>query len=322
MTRPLLTILCPVFNEQAALPLFVKRMLPVITGLSQCYRVHLLFLDNASTYGTPEELRAIRASWPATYVITLSRNVGYQASIDCGLRNAAGDLFVIIDVDCEDPPEMIMDFIVRHEAGYDIVYGERVGRPETGLLIMARKLFYRLLRRVADDDILLDMAEFSLFTKDVRDAFLTENTSFPFIRSSIARVGFSRYGIPFTRQQRVAGMSHYNVFRMFIFAIAGILSASTLLLRLPVYGLVPWLMLLASLGILSIKLQSLWCLFWAALIFSAYVGASIAVIALYVARTYRNGLQRPNAFINQRKSLLQPRAAREGPQLSVLSSGN
>jgi polyisoprenyl-phosphate glycosyltransferase len=306
MAKPLLTILCPVYNEEAVVPLFLARIAPVMTRLSERYTVHLLFLDNASTDGTAQRLQAVKAAWPATYVITMSRNVGYQASIDCGLRHAQGDLFVIIDVDCEDPPEMILDFVARCEEGYDIVYGERIGRPEPGLLVAARKFFYRLLHSVADDDIILDMAEFSLFTKDVRDAFLRENTSFPFIRSAIGRVGFSRWGIPFTRQPRIAGKSHYSLVRMSVFALAGILSSSTLLLRLPIYVLPFWLGALGVLGALFIATQSPWYVLWAALVFASYVGATVAFIALYVARTYRNGLQRPNAFINHRKSVLQP----------------
>ena len=302
----LLTILCPVFNEETAVPLFLVRMSPVMTKLSERYSVHLLFLDNASTDGTAKRLREIKAASPAIYIITMSRNVGYQASIDCGLRHAVGDLFVVIDVDCEDPPEMILDFIAKHEEGYDIVYGERVHRPEPGLLVAARKFFYRLLHSVADDDIILDMAEFSLFTKEVRDAFLHENTSFPFIRSAIGRVGYRRWGIPFTRQSRIAGKSHYGLLRMAVFAIAGILSASTLLLRLPIFVLPFWLGTLGVLGALYIVTNSPCFVLLAGLIYAFYVGATGAFIALYVARAYRNGLQRPNAFIDQRKSWLQP----------------
>ena len=306
MANSILTILCPVFNEQTVVPLFFARIVPVLQRLSERYDVHLLFLDNASTDDTAREIAEIKTAWPATYIVTMSRNVGYQASIECGLRHAVGDLFVIIDVDCEDPPEMILDFTKKHQEGYDIVYGERVDRPEPAPLRAARKFFYRLLDRVADDDIILDMAEFSLFTTEVKDALLNENTSFPFIRSAISRVGFSRWGIPYTRHLRIGGRSHYNIFRMTIFAAGGILAASTLLLRLPIYILPFWLAILFVLGSLFITTHSPYYILFAMLVFAGYVGATIAFIALYVARTYRNGLQRPNAFINHRKSALQP----------------
>jgi dolichol-phosphate mannosyltransferase len=277
--------------------------------LSERYRVHLMFLNNSSTDGSAARIDKIRESWPDTFMLTMSRNVGYHASLQCGLRNATGDLFVFIDVDCEDPPEMILDFVDTHEQGYDIVYGERVDRHESRAMKGARKFFYRLLRALADEEIVLDMAEFSLFTKDVREAILDENSSFPFLRASIGRVGFRRAAIPFKRDKRVAGDTHYNLLGMSIFAIGGILSASTLLLRLPVYLLPIWLLALAGLGAGYALTHSIWFAVSAALLFAAYVGATTAFTALYVGRTYKNGLQRPNAFVDYARSILQPGSA-------------
>lgn len=307
MDKALLTIICPVFNEERIVPLFFGRLSPVLAHLSDRYAVHLLFLNNASTDATMARINELRKAWPNTYVITMSRNVGYQASVDCGLRHAKGDVFVIIDVDCEDPPEMILQFIDKYEEGYDIVYGERIGRSEPRPITAARKLFYRLLRSIADDEIILDMAEFSLFTREVRDSFICENSSFPFVRSSIGRVGFRRWGIPFTRQPRIGGRSHYNLVSMTIFGVAGILAASTLLLRLPIYVLPFWLFLLAVFGAAYLATGLTLYLVAAALAFAAYVGGTLSTIALYVARTYRNGLNRPNAFVVQRMSVFQPK---------------
>jgi dolichol-phosphate mannosyltransferase len=312
MEAPLITILCPVYNEDRVVPLFFARIQPVIEKLSEHYAVHLLFLNNASNDRTAQQIDKIREVWPATYLISLSRNVGIHASQECGLRNAVGDLFVFIDVDCEDPPEMILEFVEKYEQGFDIVYGERVDRAEPRVIKRARKIFYRLLRAVADEDILLDMAEFSLFTKEVRDAILDENTSFPFLRAAIARVGFRRVAIPFKRQKRIAGSTHYNLIQMSLFAIGGILSASTLLLRLPIYLLPFWIVSLVGLGIGYISTHSPWLALTAFVLSAAYIGGTAAFTALYLARTYRNGLQRPNAFIDHSRSILQPAARRVG----------
>jgi dolichol-phosphate mannosyltransferase len=292
--------------------------------LSERYSVHLIFLDNASSDQTAEQIEMVRASWPATYVITMSRNVGYHASLECGLRTASGDLFVLIDADCEDPPEMILEFVEKHKQGYDIVYGERVDRHESRALKGARKLFYRLLHALADEEIVLDMAEFSLFTKEVRDAILDENTSFPFLRASIGRVGFRRAAIPFKRQKRIAGDTHYNLIRMSVFAVGGILSASTLCLRLPIYLLPFWFLTLLVLCIGYLSTERMGFLVASFLLFAAYLGATAAFTALYVARTYKNGLQRPNAFIDRSRSILQPNSASEGPdsrEIDAESSG-
>jgi len=201
---------------------------------------------------------------------------------------------------------MILEFVEKYEQGYDVVYGERVDRDESKALKTSRKFFYRLLHALADEEIVLDMAEFSLFTKEVRDAILDENTSFPFLRASIGRVGFRRAAIPFKRRKRIAGNTHYNVVGMAIFAAAGILSSSTLFLRLPIYLLPFWLLGLFFLSMGYVSTHSPWLAVTAFLAFAAYIGGTAAFTALYVARTYKNGLHRPNAFIDRSRSILQP----------------
>jgi glycosyltransferase involved in cell wall biosynthesis len=302
---PRLTIICPVHNEEQVIPLFFEQAQPVIASLSSRYRVELLFLNNSSTDGTYDVIKALREVYPFVYVITLSSNVGYQRSLECGLRNAKGDIIAFIDVDCEDPPEMLLEFVRFYEQGYDVVYGERVDREEIRLLKMMRKLFYQIVHYVADEDIILYMAEFSLFTSEVRDALVQDSNSFPFIRSSIARVGFRRLGIPYKRHRRIGGQTHYNLFGMVVFAVAGILSSSTLPLRLPIYFLPVWLLLTTLLGVAQISTGSPWFLLANALLGCSYIGSTIAFIALYVARTYKNGLGRPNYVIQSRGTHMQ-----------------
>lgn len=304
--RKRLTVICPVYNEEHVVPLFFERFKPVAMELSGRYDVELLFLNNSSTDQTLSAIERLRGEAPWVYVLTLSANRGYQRSLECGLRNAKGDIFAFIDVDCEDPPEMILDFVRHYEAGHDIVYGERVDREEGKFIKFMRKMFYQLVHRVADDDFILYMAEFSLFTAEVRDAIVDERSnSFPFIRSSIARVGFSRVGIAYKRHARIAGKTSYNFMGMTIFAVAGLLSASTLPLRLPIYLLPVWLISVGLLGTAWLLTGSMWWGLAELLLVCSYVGSTIAFIALYVARTYKNGLGRPNYAIHRRLSVPQ-----------------
>lgn len=302
---PQLTIICPVFNEEKVIPLFFARALPVIEVLTARFQVDLLFLNNASTDGTYQAIEKLRQEYSFVYVISLSSNVGYQRSLECGLRNAKGNVITFIDVDCEDPPEMILEFVQHYDMGYDLVYGERVDREEIRVIKIMRKMFYHIVHQVADDDIILYMAEFSLMTAEVRDAIVQDHNSFPFIRSSIARVGFNRIGIPYKRHRRIAGETHYNLLGMAIFAIAGILSASTLPLRLPIYLLPIWLLLTAALGAAQIVTGNSWLLLANVLLAGTYIGGSIAFSALYIARTYKNGLGRPNYVIHRRYTHMQ-----------------
>lgn len=305
-----IAILCPVYNEEQTIGLFYKEIKPIIDSLCDRYSVDLVFLNNASTDNTLAEIDKVRQLWSQTYVITMSANVGYQRSLDCGLRNTLADIYTIIDVDCEDPPEMILKFVEHHEQGYDVVYGERVDRPEPGIIKGMRKAFYRVLQLLADDDIILDMAEFSLFTREVRDAIIQENTSFPFIRSSISRVGFKRIGIPFKRQKRIAGKSHYNLMGMAYFGMAGILAASTLLLRIPILTFPLWILSLLITGWIFAATGAGWAGLLCFLLFASYIGFTLASIAMYLARTYKNNLLRPTAYIRKADSILQPEADR------------
>ena len=306
--RPVLAILVPVYNEEQVVPLFFGRMEPLLEQLRQGYRPQLVFLNNASSDGTLAAIESVRGRYADTYVLTLSRNVGYQRSLEFGLRHCHADLFVFIDVDCEDPPEMILDFVARHRDGYDIVYGERVDRVEIASVKLMRKIFYRLLRAIADEDIILDMAEFSLMTAEVRDAVIQDRSSFPFIRASIGRVGFRRLGIPYRRHPRIAGTTHYNFWGMTTFAVGGLLSASTLLLRVVTYALPLWIVVMGGLAWFAGRGTEAALAAMQFLGF-AYCGTALSFISIYLARIYKNTLGRPNAFLDSSRSRPQSRQA-------------
>lgn len=304
-SRSLLTVIIPVFNEAEVIPLFFSRIQPVLDKIEENYRVNLLFLNNASTDKSFEVISEIRKSSNFVHLITMSSNVGYQKSVECGLRNAKGDIFVVIDVDCEDPPEMILQFIDYYEKGFDLVYGLRADRSENKIMKSCRKFFYHLVRKVSDDEILLYMAEFALLTSEVRDATISSLDSFPFLRSSMARVGFNRIGISYKRAPRIAGETHYNLYGMTMFAIASILSSTTLPLRLPLYFM-PWWTLGSVVLVWAYSVSGAYVyLLFLTMISCIFIGGALSAIALYLARTYKNGLQRPNYFIHNRYSFLQ-----------------
>lgn len=303
---PLLTVICPVYNEEKTIPLFYERLTKVFGQLRGRYRTAVLFVDNCSEDGTFKNLILLREKDPSCYFIRLTRNFGYQCSVECGLKSAQGDIFVVIDVDCEDPPEMIADFLVHYEKGFDVVYGERVDRVENVFLKMIRKLYYRATEVVADDPFVIDMAEFCLMSADVRNAILEEMNSFPFIRSSIGRVGFKRKQIPYKRQQRVAGETHYNLIRMAVFAVAGVLTASSFPLRFPAYIFPIWIASLLGVAAGGIYWGWSWSIPALLVIGFGFVGMTLSFVSIYIARIYKNGLQRPNFVIDRKRSFTQP----------------
>jgi dolichol-phosphate mannosyltransferase len=221
----------------------------------------------------------------------------------CGLSNTDSDAYVVIDADCEDPPELITTFVSKWEEGYDIVYGQRAIRPENHAIVAARRLFYRLTHLIADWEFIIDMAEFSLFSDRVRRQVLRHRSTFPFVRSDLAFAGFRRHGIPYAREPRRFGETHYNLIRMTKFAIGGILSASTFPLRAIAYfgfplAAVDLVYAFVALfgyraGLTSIAILNL-----------AFVVTSLAFLAMYIARIAKDVIGRPVFVIDAEQTHL------------------
>jgi polyisoprenyl-phosphate glycosyltransferase len=287
-------------------PLFFGRLSAVLRGLEGTFSFKILFTNNASSDNTLSEILALRKIDPRVEVLSYSRNFGYQASLLGGLKHAGGNAVVVIDVDGEDPPEMIPMFLQKWQEGFDVVYGQRGNRPEPGWLVFCRKVFYRLMKAMADADIVLDMAEFSLFSSVVRDEMIRNHNTFPFLRAEIAYAGFRKLGIPYDRQARMVGQSHYNLFGMSLFAIGGILSVSTFPFRMAVY-LWP---VIAAINILALIVDA-WFGWSGAmkLLFVMdflYLTGIISLFGLYIARIYKNGINRPVYVVDWSSSTIVP----------------
>lgn len=307
-SKRLISVICPVLNEEASIGIFYERIQRVFASLCDRYEFELLFMNNCSTDRTLEILFSLCDRDPSVQVLTLSRNFGYQASVAAGLRYASGEAIAVIDVDCEDPPEMLAQFTQEWENGFDVVYGQRAERSEFIGMHLLRKAFYRLNRLIADSDIILDMAEFFLISASVREAILDNASTFPFLRSEVAYVGFKCKGIPYKRQPRAAGKSHYNLLRTVKFGVAGILSSSTMPLRLSAYLFLPLAMVNAFvlLGSGAQIVRGFQVLVVVDFLFVAFF---LAVISIYLARTYKNVVRRPLYVVDWRHS----RATRRPP---------
>ncbi len=298
--RKRVTVICPVFNEERAIPVFYERFSKAVAPLRDRYDIELVFTNNRSNDSSLDVILALNAQDPSVQVITLSRNFGYQASLQAGLAWATGDAVLFIDVDCEDPPEMIPHFIEKWEQGYDVVYGERGDRPEGAVLKGLRNWFYRVLRALGDAEIVLYMAEFALFSRQVRDVIVNNQNTFPYIRAEIGYAGFTRYGIRYDRQPRNAGRTHFNVIDMFVVAVGAILTSSTFPMRAAAVGFPGW----ALLNVLLLALDGtagpgFWFKVLAVLDLLALI-LLLCVSGLYIARIHKNVMGRPVFIVDQR----------------------
>jgi dolichol-phosphate mannosyltransferase len=284
--------------------MFYDRMETALSNLRDLYKFEYIFTNNRSTDNTVEIIANLRELDKRVQLITFSRNFGYQASVLAGLHYAKSDASIVIDVDCEDPPEMIPFFIEKWQEGYDIVYGIRKKRQENILVQESRNFFYWLLNKVGDHEIIMNMAEFGLITKAVRREILNNKSTFPFLRTEISYAGFNRIGINYIRQARQYGKTHYNFWGMAQFAIGGILSSSTFLLRLSAFiGAV--LVLLNAFAVFFEITNSVNKAFEVIVILDLmYLVFFMATISIYIARIYKNGVQRPVFIVDKRYTLI------------------
>lgn len=296
MIKQCIAILVPVFNEEKNIQRFIFEVSKVINKEYDQFSFSIIFSDNASTDGTLNAIRSTKCDNINIQYISLSKNFGYQCSLLALLHNSVADYYIIIDVDFEDPPEIIPLFLAELQNGYDYVYGVRRGRSENFLITLCRKLFYRMTKLVADADFLVDVAEFSIFSHQIKKCILNTQNSFPFIRVDLANAGFKRKGIKYNRAPRSNGISNYNIPRLINFAIAGFLSSTTFPLRLVFFCgllLIPFIFIKIYLPQTSASLILD--------LFIAYFIFSNIAISIYLARTYKNTLKKP-LFIVKSKS--------------------
>ena len=309
---PLVSVVIPAYNEAATLPTFYEHLCRALEPLQPRVDFELLFVNNGSIDGTLAFLEELRAKDPRVKIATLSRNFGYQAAITAGLTLSTGDAVACIDSDGEDPPSVLASFIERWlEGGADVVYGVRGKRPESALMQLARKFYYRLTRATADHEIVLDMAEFALMDRKVRDAVLTTSSTFPFVRGQVGYVGFRRVGIRYDRHARLGGKSHYNLLRATQFGVGGILSSSTMPLRFLAYGaavLVPLAVIAMGLALYAAAVTTgIGVAGWTGVIFvllQIWLVFGVGVLAIYIARIYKDQVGLPLYVVDRTRSSL------------------
>jgi polyisoprenyl-phosphate glycosyltransferase len=305
MGKKLLSIICPVYNEQDNIIMFYERIRKVIEPLNDQYEFEIIFTNNRSTDDSYKIICELHRQDKRVQLLTFSRNFGYQASILAGLTHASGDASVVIDVDCEDPPELVWQFIEKWEEGYDVVYGIRKKRQESRVIQWMRNFFYWILHKFGDYEVVMNMAEFSLITRDVRQEILNNKSTFPFLRTEIGYTGFNRIGVDYIRQSRQHGKTHYNFLGMSAFAIGGILSSSTFFLRLS--ALIGMFLLPMNLVLLFLDLTEKYGKAFEILVTLdlMYLVFFMAVLSIYNARIYKDGVQRPVFIVDWKYSFLE-----------------
>ena len=298
-----ISILVPVYNEQDNITFFYNRIKPTLIKLINNYSYEIIFTNNCSTDNTVVEICKIIENDQNVRLISFSRNFGRNNSQLAAIKNATGELIFMIDVDCQDPPEMLLDFVKKFEEGYEVIYGVRDRSKESFALHMGAKIFYRMTKALADQTFILDMGEFLLFSSKIKKEIIKVNTDKPFIRSEISAAGFNKFGINYKREPRKFGASNYsgNFMKLFSYALTGFLSTSTFFLRFG--ALIGFLAIIIDFLLLFINL------FINYLNFQYFISLNLILVIfmmasnlIYIARTHNNLLGRSNYIIDENKS--------------------
>jgi len=222
------TVVCPVYNEEAVIGLFYREVRAVLTGLANRYQARLLFVVDRSQDATLDILKHLAESDPDVMILALSSRFGHQMSLLAGIDYGDADAVIMMDSDLQHPPDLIPVMLQAYEQGYDIVYTLRQDTPEISWFKRtSSKLFYRIINRISDVPINESAADFRLISRRVAALFRTQiRERNLFLRGMIGWIGFKSIAVPFAVRKRPAGKSKYSIRRMIRFGTDGVVSFS------------------------------------------------------------------------------------------------
>jgi dolichol-phosphate mannosyltransferase len=227
-----LSIIVPVYNEEQSIRHCVERLRASVEKLG-CARHQLIFVNDGSNDNSLAILKAEKQKDPNIRIINLSRNFGHQIAVTAGLDVCQGDANIIIDADLQDPPEIFAQLIEKWQDGNDIVHARRRKRAgESQFKRLSAKLYYRLLKRISNVEIPVDVGDFRLMSKTAVLAFRQLRERHRYVRGLIAWLGYKQDFVDYDRDQRYAGETKYPLIKMLRFSLDGIASFSILPLRM------------------------------------------------------------------------------------------
>ena len=305
-SRPLISIIIPVFNEEDNVDRTYSELKRVTAELVD-FQFEFLFTDNHSTDRTFEKLSKIAAADADVRIARFARNFGFQQSVLTGYRLARGVAAIQIDADLQDPPSLFAPFLQKWREGYDVVVGVRRSRKESLLLRRARRAYYRLIRRIGGPHLIPDGGDFRLIDRSVIERLRPIHEPHMYLRGLISSLARRQTGIPFDRAARLHNESKFRFRSLVRLAMDGIIAHSSLPLRMSFYiGLVIALAAVLLAGFyLSVRLFSHKVIppgFTTTQILILFgIGLNslfLGVVGIYVGRIYDQVRMRPPTIIS------------------------
>ncbi|MBI1391127.1 MAG: glycosyltransferase [Alphaproteobacteria bacterium] len=233
--RPtLLSVVCPCYNEEAALSAFELAVRTELSRLGQPFEI--VFVNDGSRDATLSVMRALRAAHGRIAIVDLSRNFGKEVATTAGLDHAKGDAAVVMDADLQDPPKIIGELIAGWREGYDVVYAKRMAREGDSWLKKATAgAFYAIMRNVGEAPIPENVGDFRLLSRKAIDAVCAIRERHRFMKGVFAWVGFPSKEVPYFREPRSVGSTKWNYWKLWNLSIEGVTSSTLAPLKLSTY---------------------------------------------------------------------------------------
>ncbi len=297
---PLLSLVVPVFNEDESIGIFLDAVEPYLEGAG--LRFEIVFVNDGSRDDTLAHLLDRSARDPRVKVVNLSRNFGKEAALTAGIDHATGDILIPMDIDLQDPPDLFKPFIERWREGYDIVYGVRSARDtDTVAKRVSASWFYWAFNSMSPVRIPANVGDFRLVDRRAVEVLRRLPERNRFMKGLFAWVGFNSVGVPYERPRRAAGSSKFNLWRLWNFALDGVVSFSTVPLRVSFYSgvaiaIVAVLYALFILGrvlLFGIDTPGYASLLVVVLMLGAFQLVSIGIIGEYLGRLFLEVKGRP-----------------------------
>ncbi|MCK5536628.1 MAG: glycosyltransferase family 2 protein [Bacteroidales bacterium] len=231
---PTISIICPCYNEEDVVDLFLEEINMVLNDIGKTFEI--IFINDGSKDGTLDTLIQAKKKYKSIRIINLSRNFGKEAALTAGLNEARGEVIIPIDVDLQDPPEVIKDFIFHWEKGSDVVLAKRVDRSTDSFSKrMSAKLFYKFNNKISKVKIPENVGDYRLITRKVLKALQQLPESERFMKGLFAWVGFKTSVVEYKRDARIAGDTNFSGWKLWNLALEGITSFSTFPLKIWLY---------------------------------------------------------------------------------------
>lgn len=302
-----ISIVTPEYNEEACIQALVEKIKETMDPLGYSYE--LVIVDDGSKDTSFELIRELSKIHPFVKGVRLSRNMGHQAALDCGLRSASGDAIICMDADLQHPPSMIPEMIKFWEQGYDVVTTQKIENEEAGgIYKMMANSFYYFFNKYSQVKLTPNASDFRLLSRKSLNALLQLPEYHKFFRGLVPYIGFKTVNLPFVVEKRFAGTRKYTFKKSMRLASDGLFSFSDFALKIPFYfGGFLFLIILAYLVYaLAMHFMRGWIIVqgWTSMITIMVLSISLqlmfmGVIGVYIGKIFFEVKKRPVFFVDE-----------------------